>query len=412
MARPSLKPVKSNAELLQDKKDTALSVVESLRKRFSDNVVFFGDDDKLNADIPVLSTGSIGLDIATGVGGVPQSRIIEIYGPESSGKTTVSLSIIAQAQKQGVLCAYIDMEHALDLKWAKMLGVDPTRIIISQPDTGDDAMEICEEIIQSNAVGLVVVDSVAALVPRAEMEGDMSDSHVGLQARLMARALRKLTSKLSTTKTTLIFTNQLRDKIGGFGFAGSPETTTGGRALKFYASIRIDVRRIEQIKHKEQVIGARTRAKITKNKVASPFREAEFEIMFDEGISNTGEIIDLGTEAGIILKNGAFFKYNGNNFAQGRENARKYLMENPQFAFEIHNKILTSKGLPELTTMPEYNKLSLAKEIKIQPLQEEPKRMMKIVEETKRVSIADIESISEGSEEEFLQEELAEESEE
>jgi recombination protein RecA len=291
-----------------------------------------------------IPTGSLSLDIALGVGGVPRGRIVEIYGPESSGKTTVCLHVIAEAQRHGGLCSFIDVEHALDPAYAHKIGVDIDNLYVSQPDTGEQALEIAEALVRSGAMDVVVVDSVAALVPRAEIEGEMGDSHVGLQARLMSQALRKLTGVVKTSDTTLIFTNQLRQKIGVM--FGNPETTSGGMALKFYASVRLDVRRIESIKQGTEVIGNRTRITVKKNKVAPPFKVAEFDIMYNEGISTTGDLVDLGVDQDIIAKRGSFYSYGDIRLGQGRENAKTYLMENPDLAAEIDRKIRDNFGLP------------------------------------------------------------------
>jgi recombination protein RecA len=288
----------------------------------------------------VIPTGSVALDIALGVGGLPRGRVVEIYGPESSGKTTVALHAIANAQKAGGIAAFIDAEHALDPEYAKKLGVDIDALLVSQPDTGEQALEIMDMLVRSGAIDIVVVDSVAALVPRAEIEGEMGDSHMGLQARLMSQALRKMTGALHQSNTTAIFINQLRDKIGVF--FGSPETTTGGKALKFYASVRMDVRRIETLKDGQEAVGNRTRVKIVKNKVAPPFKQAEFDIIYGVGISREGSLIDLGVEAGIVKKSGAWFTYEGDQLGQGKENARAFLIDNPDLANEIEKKIRAS----------------------------------------------------------------------
>lgn len=309
--------------------------------------------DKQVEKIDAISTGSLGLDMALGIGGVPKGRIIEIYGPESSGKTTLSLQIVAECQKNGGICAFIDAEHALDVYYAKHLGVDTENLLVSQPDTGEQALEILETLTRSGAVDLVVIDSVAALTPKAEIEGDMGDQHVGLQARLMSHALRKITGILHKMNTTLIFINQIRMKIGVMGY-GSPETTTGGNALKFYASVRIDVRRIATLKQNEQQIGNRTKAKVVKNKVAPPFREAEFDIMFGEGISREGEIIDYGIKLDIIDKSGAWLSYNDKKLGQGRENAKILLKEDKALAEEITLKIKEQIGAKdEIMPLPD-----------------------------------------------------------
>ena len=287
--------------------------------------------------IDVISTGSIGLDIAVGIGGLPKGRIIEIYGPESSGKTTVALHTVAEAQKQGGIAAFIDAEHALDPVYAKALGVDIDNLIISQPDTGEQALEIAEALIRSGAIDIIVVDSVAALVPRAEIEGDMGDSHVGLQARLMSQALRKLTGSIKKSNCVAIFINQLREKVGIM--FGNPETTTGGRALKFYSSVRLDVRKIDTIKQGDKVLGSRTRVKVVKNKVAPPFKQAEFDIMYGEGISKVGDLLDIASDIDIVKKSGAWYSYNDTKLGQGRENVKKFLQDNPDLIKEIDEKV-------------------------------------------------------------------------
>lgn len=318
-------------------KEKALEVaLASIEKQFGKgSIMKLGENAKLN--IEAISTGSLALDIATGIGGVPKGRIVEIYGPESSGKTTVSLHIIAEAQKKGGIAAFIDAEHALDPGYAKKLGVKIEDLIISQPDTGEQALEIAEALVRSGAVDVIVVDSVAALVPKAEIEGDMGDSHVGLQARLMSQALRKLAGAINKSNTVAIFINQLREKIGIM--FGSPETTTGGRALKFYASMRLDVRRIESLKKGDDVFGNRTRVKIVKNKVAPPFKQAEFDIMYGKGISKVGEIVDIGSELDIMNKSGSWYSFEGNRIGQGRENVKDYLSSNPELMDLIESKI-------------------------------------------------------------------------
>lgn len=322
--------------------DAALSQIE--RAFGKGSIMRLGQNP--NVDIEAISTGSLGIDIALGIGGLPKGRIIEIYGPESSGKTTLALSVIAQSQKKGGTCAFIDAEHALDPSYAKKIGVDIDNLLISQPDAGEQALEIADTLVRSGAIDVLVVDSVAALVPKAELEGEMGDSHMGLQARLMSQALRKLTSTVSRSNTLIIFINQIRMKIGVM--FGNPETTTGGNALKFYASVRIDIRRIGSIKDKEDVIGSQTRVKIVKNKVAPPFKIVDFDIMYGEGISKTGELIDLGIKAGLVEKAGAWFSYKGEKLGQGRENAKLFLKENPAVAEEIENKIRADAG--HLTT--------------------------------------------------------------
>ena len=322
--------------------DAALSQIE--RAFGKGSIMRLGQQS--NIDIEAISTGSLGIDIALGIGGLPKGRIIEIFGPESSGKTTLALSVIAQAQKKGGTCAFIDAEHALDPSYAKKIGVDIDNLLISQPDAGEQALEIADTLVRSGAIDVLVVDSVAALVPKAELEGEMGDSHMGLQARLMSQALRKLTSTVSRSNTLIIFINQIRMKIGVM--FGNPETTTGGNALKFYASVRIDIRRTGSIKDKDDVIGSQTRVKIVKNKVAPPFKVVDFDIMYGEGISKTGELIDLGVKAGIIEKAGAWFSYKGDKIGQGRENAKIFLKEHPDVADEIENKIRADAG--HLTT--------------------------------------------------------------
>jgi recombination protein RecA len=290
-----------------------------------------------------VPTGAINLDAAIGVGGIPRGRVTEIYGPESSGKTTLCLHVVANAQKLGGVAAFIDAEHALDTEYARKLGVDVESLLISQPDTGEQALEICEILVRSGAVDIVVIDSVAALVPKAEIEGDMGDSHVGLQARLMSQALRKLTGAIARSKTIVIFINQLREKIGVM--FGNPETTTGGKALKFYASVRLDIRRIGPVKDKEEVVGSHVRVKVVKNKVAPPFKQAEFDIMYAEGISHTSLLVDIGSEANIIEKSGAWYSYNGQKIGQGRENAKMYLKDNPAMMAEIEEKVKVVLGI-------------------------------------------------------------------
>ncbi|AIY84534.1 MULTISPECIES: recombinase RecA [Clostridium] len=309
------------------------------------SVMKLGEDSVLNVDS--IPTGCLDLDIGLGIGGVPRGRIIEIYGPESSGKTTVALHIVAEAQKKGGAVAFIDAEHALDPSYARKIGVDTENLIVSQPDTGEQGLEIAEALVRSGAIDAIVIDSVAALVPRAEIEGEMGDSHVGLQARLMSQALRKLAGTINKTNCVAVFINQLREKVGVM--FGNPETTPGGRALKFYASVRMDVRRIDSIKQGENIVGNRTRVKIIKNKVAPPFRQAEFDIMYNEGISREGNIVDVGVKEEIVQKSGAWFSYGDIRLGQGRENAKAYLKENPEIALEIENKIRGKHGLPLIT---------------------------------------------------------------
>ncbi len=308
------------------------NTLTDLTKRFGDGtIVRLGDASHLQVD--VVPTGSLAIDLALGVGGIPRGRVTEVYGPESSGKTSLCLHVIAEAQKMGGVCAFVDMEHALDPIYAERLGVDVDSLYISQPDMGEQALEITEALVRSGALDVVVVDSVAALVPRAELEGEMGDAHVGLQARLMSQALRKLSGVIKQTNTAVVFTNQLREKVGVM--FGNPETTSGGRAMRFYASVRVDIRRIKAIKAKDEIIGNRTRVKITKNKVAPPFRQCEVDLMYDHGFSKESDILDLGVEAGIIEKRGAFYRYNDGLIGQGRENAKDYLRENPDLAYEL-----------------------------------------------------------------------------
>lgn len=317
--------------------------------------------DQTQAPVEVIPTGSVAMDVALGIGGLPRGRVVEIYGPESSGKTTLALHAVANAQRNGGIAAFIDAEHALDPVYARQLGVDTDALLVSQPDTGEQALEIMDMLVSSGTLDIVVIDSVAALTPRAEIEGEMGDSHVGLQARLMSQALRKVTGRLHQTKTTAIFINQLREKIGVF--FGSPETTTGGKALKFYASVRIDVRRIETLKEAGNPVGNRTRVKIVKNKMAPPFKQAEFDILYGVGISREGGLIDMGVEEGIVKKSGAWFTYDGDQLGQGKENARRFLRDNPALANEIEERILTKLGIgvapeaeddeaPALTAVP------------------------------------------------------------
>ena len=319
--------------------DSALAQIE--RQYGKGSVMRLGEEGR--APVDVIPTGSIGLDIALGIGGLPRGRVVEIYGPESSGKTTVALHAVANAQRLGGIAAFIDAEHALDPDYARKLGVDTDALLVSQPDTGEQALEIADMLIRSGALDVVVIDSVAALVPRAEIEGEMGDSHVGLQARLMSQALRKMTGALSASGTTAIFINQLREKIGVM--FGSPETTTGGRALKFYSSVRLDVRRIETLKDGTQMVGSRTRVKVVKNKMAPPFRQAEFDILYGEGISREGGLIDMGVEHAFVRKAGAWYTYEGDQLGQGKENARQFLKDNPDLADELEKKIKEKLGV-------------------------------------------------------------------
>lgn len=320
----------------EQKKAALEKALTSIERQYGKGSVMRLGDQK-HLDIDVIPTGSLALDLALGIGGIPRGRIIEIYGPESSGKTTLALHILAEAQKKGGIAAFVDAEHALDPVYAKNLGVDTEELIISQPDTGEQALEITESLVRSNALDVIVVDSVAALVPKAEIEGEMGDSHMGLQARLMSQGLRKLTGAINKSKASVIFINQLREKIGVM--FGNPETTTGGRALKFFTSVRMDIRRIEIIKRGDEMIGNRVRVKVVKNKVAPPFKQAEFDIMYGKGISKLGNLLDVGTDLDIINKAGAWYSYNGNKLGQGRENSKEFLAQNPDVAKEIEDKI-------------------------------------------------------------------------
>ena len=320
--------------------DLAVSQIE---KQFGKGAIMKLGEGGVIKDLPVISTGSLGLDIALGIGGVPCGRVIEIYGPEASGKTTLALQIVAEAQKQGGMGAYVDAEHALDLNYAKKLGVKTDDLLVSQPDHGEQALEIAETLVRSGAIDVLVIDSVAALVPKAEIEGEMGDSHMGLQARLMSQALRKLTGTISRSQTVVIFINQIRMKIGVM--FGNPETTTGGNALKFYASVRMDIRRIGALKDGDNIIGGRTRVKVVKNKMAPPFKEAEFDILYGTGISRDGEIVDLGSEMGIIEKSGAWYSFGGDRIGQGREAAKNFLKEHPEIAQQIMSRVMERVGL-------------------------------------------------------------------
>ena len=334
---------------MNDKKKAIELALSQVEKQFGKGAIMkLGDSTKLNLES--VSTGSIELDIALGIGGVPRGRIVEIFGPESSGKTTVALHIIAEAQKNGGEVAFIDAEHALDPAYAKNLGVDTENLIVSQPDTGEQALEIAETLVRSGAIDVVVIDSVAALVPKAEIDGEMGDTHVGLQARLMSQALRKLAGAISKSNTTAIFINQLREKVGVM--FGNPETTPGGRALKFYASVRLDVRKIENIKQGNDVVGSRTRVKVVKNKVAPPFKQAEFDIMYGEGISKEGSVLDVAVNNDIVLKSGAWYSYGDTRIGQGRENAKQYLKENPELTRELDSKLREIFNLGKSKTKP------------------------------------------------------------
>ena len=347
MTKNNLKVVKStkDKELENKEKNKALeAAISQITDNFGKGSVMKLGQQKA-MDVESVSTGSLSLDLALGIGGLPKGRIIEIYGPESSGKTTLALQVIAEAQKAGGICGFVDAEHALDPVYAKKLGVNTEELLISQPDTGEQALEITDTLIKSGSMSVIVVDSVAALTPRAEIEGDMGDHHVGLQASLMSQALRKLTGSISRTNTIVIFINQIREKIGVMW--GSPETTSGGRALKFYASVRIDIRRIETLKVGAEMIGNRIRAKIVKNKVAPPFREAEFDIMFGKGISREGSLLDVGVEHGIVRKGGAWFTYDEVQLGQGKENSKNYLRENPDLALQLENDVYKAVGMVE-----------------------------------------------------------------
>jgi len=337
-------PVKPNPALNTEKAKALQAALAQIEKQFGKGTIMKLGAGEVIEDIQVVSTGSLGLDIALGVGGLPRGRVVEIYGPESSGKTTLTLQVIAEMQKIGGTCAFVDAEHALDIQYAQKLGVNLQELLISQPDTGEQALEIVDSLVRSGAVDLIVIDSVAALTPKAELEGEMGDSLPGLQARLMSQALRKLTATIKKANCMVIFINQIRMKIGVM--FGSPETTTGGNALKFYASVRLDIRRIGSIKKGDEVIGNETRVKVVKNKVASPFKMAEFDILYGEGISRLGEVIDLGVAGHIVEKAGAWYAYNGEKIGQGRDNAREFLKENPALAIEIENKVRESLGIP------------------------------------------------------------------
>ena len=339
----AITPLRVIEQDTMDKSKALEAALGQIEKAFGKGSVMKLGQTQESVDIEAISTGSLGLDIALGIGGLPRGRIIEIYGPESSGKTTLALHVAAEAQKKGGVCAFVDAEHALDPAYAKKLGVDIDELVISQPDAGEQALEIADTLVRSGAIDVLVVDSVAALVPRAELEGEMGDTHVGLQARLMSQALRKLTSSISKSNCLVIFINQIRLKIGVM--FGNPETTSGGNALKFYASVRLDIRRIGAIKDRDDIVGNQTRVKVVKNKVAPPFRVVEFDIMYGEGISKTGELLDLGVNANIVEKAGAWFSYNGERIGQGRENAKKFLRENPAVAATIENAVRENAGL-------------------------------------------------------------------
>ncbi|MEM7242200.1 MAG: recombinase RecA [Pseudomonadota bacterium] len=336
-----------------DKQKALESALGQIERQFGKGSIMKLGDESAKMDIEATSTGSLGLDIALGIGGLPKGRIIEIYGPESSGKTTLTLHAIAEEQKKGGVCAFVDAEHALDPSYARKLGVDLDELLISQPDAGEQALEIADTLVRSGAVSMVVVDSVAALTPKAELEGDMGDHQVGAQARLMSQAMRKLTGSISKSKCMVIFINQIRMKIGVM--FGSPETTSGGNALKFYSSVRLDIRRIGAIKDRDEVVGNQTRVKIVKNKVAPPFKQVEFDIMYGEGISKRGELLDLGVLAGIVEKSGSWYSYGDERIGQGRENAKSYLKDNPQISYEIEDKIRAAHGLDFDMPKPEVD---------------------------------------------------------
>lgn len=349
-----MKPETPNDFNRTEKEKSLALAVQNIEKQFGKgSIMRLGIEERLLTEVDVTSTGSLGIDIALGVGGFPRGRIIEIYGPESSGKTTLTLHAIAEVQKRGGVAAFVDAEHALDVNYARKLGVRTDDLLISQPDTGEQALEITDMLVRSGALDLVIVDSVAALVPKAEIEGEMGDSHMGLQARLMSQALRKLTGTISRSKTSVIFINQLRMKIGVM--FGNPETTTGGNALKFYASMRLDIRRVGSIKQGEDVIGNRTRVKVAKNKLAPPFKEIEFDILYGTGIAKEGELLDLGVKCNAIDKSGSWFSYGDSKMGQGRENVAQFLRENPKIALEIENKIRHANNLPLIAT-PEVTK--------------------------------------------------------
>ena len=342
MAEKTEEKVPSTPAVPEEKKKALNLAISQIEKNIGKGSIMRMGQDSYQK-VEAISTGAVNLDAAVGVGGIPRGRITEIYGPESSGKTTLALHVAGNAQKTGGVAAYIDAEHALDVEYAKKLGVDVENLLVSQPDTGEEALEIAEILVRSGAVDIIVVDSVAALVPKAEIEGDMGDSHMGLQARLMSQALRKLAGSINRSRTSVIFINQLREKIGVM--FGNPETTTGGRALKFYASLRLDVRRIGAVKERDAITGSRVRVKVVKNKVAPPFRQAEFDVMFNEGISKEGLLVDIGAEAGVIEKSGAWYSYGKERIGQGRENAKMYLKDNPDMALEIEAKVREHLGV-------------------------------------------------------------------
>lgn len=360
--------------MADDRKQALDAALKKIEKNFGKgSVMKLGE--KIDTQVLTIPSGSLALDVALGVGGYPKGRIIEVYGPESSGKTTVSLHAVAEVQKQGGIAAFIDAEHALDPKYAAALGVNIDELLLSQPDTGEQALEIADALVSSGAIDIVVVDSVAALVPRAEIEGEMGDSHVGLQARLMSQALRKLSGSINKTKTIALFINQIREKVGVM--FGNPEVTPGGRALKFYATVRLEVRRAEQIKNGTDVVGNRTKIKVVKNKVAPPFKVAEVDIMYGEGISQVGELLDMGSEKDIVNKSGAWYSYEGERIGQGRENAKKYFMENPELRVEIEQKVRAAYGIGE----------EVVEEEKTEPVKNEKKAVEKKVSEAESIAV-------------------------
>ncbi|MFW2900644.1 recombinase RecA [Carnobacterium maltaromaticum] len=360
--------------MADDRKQALDAALKKIEKNFGKgSVMKLGE--KIDTQVLTIPSGSLALDVALGVGGYPKGRIIEVFGPESSGKTTVSLHAVAEVQKQGGIAAFIDAEHALDPKYAAALGVNIDELLLSQPDTGEQALEIADALVSSGAIDIVVVDSVAALVPRAEIEGEMGDSHVGLQARLMSQALRKLSGSINKTKTIALFINQIREKVGVM--FGNPEVTPGGRALKFYATVRLEVRRAEQIKNGTDVVGNRTKIKVVKNKVAPPFKVAEVDIMYGEGISQVGELLDMGSEKDIVNKSGAWYSYEGERIGQGRENAKKYFMENPELRVEIEQKVRAAYGIGE----------EVVEEEKTEPVKNEKKAVEKKVSEAESIAV-------------------------
>jgi len=346
MAKATPRPAVERAAASDRQKAIAMAV-SSIEKQFGKGAILSMTEDSIDREVRTFSSGSVSIDLALGVGGYPRGRVIEIYGPESSGKTTLSLHAVAEVQRAGGVAAFVDAEHALDISYARRLGVKVEDLLVSQPDTGEQALEIVDVLLRSGAIDLVVVDSVAALTPRAEIEGEMGDHHVGLQARLMSQALRKLTSTVSKSQASVIFINQIRMKIGVM--FGNPETTTGGNALKFYSSIRLDVRRIAALKDGDEVVGNRTRVKVVKNKVAPPFRQAEFDILYNQGISREGDLLDLGVDCGIVEKSGAWYSYDNERIGQGRENARKFLLENPDVCERLADSVYAAKGIKRLT---------------------------------------------------------------